>query len=425
MKNALPGFTSGPGVARISARLLLAGLFLAAPFTSAADEPYDELPIELPTVEFLAKSQLAGEGYSVAEITSNDGLQNTYKLKTEFGVFSVTGTGELLSLLQEIRATIALQELQKSDEFKDAAVAAATGLVDAGKALVESPGETARAAVKGVGRWMRNVGDSIGTDDPHQDSALETAIGYDEVKRRYAIELGVDPYTEFQPFQSNLSEVAKVATAGSMVTSFAIKGGTSGSLVGVAVNASSLARMKAVLEGNSPVGLARINKQKLLDMGIAEYQAEALLKNYNYTPMEMTLMCDALEQMGEISGREIFVAFATSAPDKEVAHFIRHYAEMLAHYIVHVEPGDIVDISGSAWMLSDSKILVGVFPLDYVAWTPNLSQSLTAAAEKGILLGANDKKILLNGQFSPTAHNALKKRGWKLSEKVSYSDAEN
>jgi hypothetical protein len=425
MKNALLPFASGPVAARTSARLLLVGLVLATSFSKAADEPYDELPIDLPAGEFLSKSQLTGDGYSIAERISNDGLQNTYTLQTEFGIFSVTGTDELLALLQEIRATIALQELQKSDEFKDAAMASVTGLVDAGKSLVESPGETAKAAAKGVGRWMRNVGGAISTDDPHQDNAVETAIGYDAVKRRYAIELGVDPYTDFEPFQDNLSEVAKVAAAGSMVTSFAIKRGTAGSLAGVAVNATSLAKMKAVLEDNPPVGLARINLQKLLDMGIAEYQAEALLKNYNYTPMEMTLMCEALERMGEMDGREIFVAFATSAPDTEVAHFIRHYAEMLAHYVVHVEPGDIVDISGAAWMLSDSKSLVGVFPLDYVAWTPSLSQSLTDASGKKEVLGANDKKILLKGQFSPRAQAALKKRGWKLSEKVRYSAAEN
>jgi hypothetical protein len=93
--------------------------------------------------------------------------------------------------------------------------------------------------------------------------------------------------------------------------------------------------------------------------------------------------------------------------------------------MVYVEPGDIVDISGAAWMLSDSKSLVGAFPLDYVAWTPNLSQSVTGAAEKAVLLGANDKKILLKGRFSPRAHTALKNRGWKLSEEVRYSAAEN
>lgn len=104
---------------------------------------------------------------------------------------------------------------------------------------------------------------------------------------------------------------------------------------------------------------------------------------------------------------------------------MRHYAEMLAHYMVNVETGDIVDISGAAWMLSDSKSLVGAFPLDYVAWTPSLSRSVTGASGKMGTFGAIDKKILLKGRFSPRAHTELKQRGWKLSENVHYGAAES
>jgi hypothetical protein len=406
---------------RAATALALGGLFLAASLSNAVDEPYEKLPIDLPTTDFLAKSQLTGDGYTIAARVSNDGVLNTYTVQTGYGELSVTGTDELLARLQEIKATRALQELEDSEEFKEAAKGAATGLVDTGKALWDEPGETTRAAAKGIGQWMRNVGSAIKTDDPHQDGAMKTVIGYDAVKRRYAIELGVDPYTDFEPFQVNLNEVAKAAAAGGMVTSFAINLGTAGGLAGVVVDATSLAKMKGVLQDNPPVSLARINQQKLLDIGIAEYQAEALLKNYNYTPSEMTLICEALIQMGEVDGREIFVAFATSAPDREVAHFVHHYAQMLAAYIRQVESGDIVDINGSAWMLSDSKTLVGAFPMDYLAWTPGLSEFVTGASEKADALGATNKKILLKGRFSPGAHTALEKRGWKLSENVNYS----
>jgi hypothetical protein len=401
--------------------LAVGGLALGASLVSAGDEPFQPLPIDLPTAEFLPKSLLTGDGYTIEERVSNDGVQNTYTLNTEYGVLTVTGTEELLDRLQEIKASRALQELQDGDEFKQAAKDSAMGLVDAGKSLVNSPGATTKAAAKGVGRWMRNVGSSITTDDPHQDNALKTAIGYDAVKRGYALEMSVDPYTDFGPFQENLSEVAKAATAGGMVTSLAINIGTAGSLAGIAVDATNLAKMKGVLQDNPPVSLARINLQKLLDIGIPEYQAEALLKNYNYTPTEMTLLCEALQQMGDISGREIFVAFATSAPDKEVVRFVRHYAEMLAEYITRVESGDIVDIYGAAWLLSDSQSLVGAFPMDYLAWTPGLEKSLAGASKKAGELGAKNKKILLKGRFSPQAQAALEKRGWKLSENVSFT----
>ena len=393
--------------------------FAAEPISSS--ERFDALPLDLPAVDFLPKSLLTGDGYRLDERVSNDGFQNAYTVHSDFGVFTVTGTEELRVRLQEIKATGALQTLEESDEFKEAAKNAATGLVEAGKALVETPAETTKAAARGVGQWMRNVGSSFNSEDPHQDNALETAIGYDTVKRRYALDMGVDPYTSFEPFQDSLGRVAKAATAGSMVTSFAIDIGTSGSLLGTVVNASNLAKMKGLLMDNPPVSLAGINRQKLIDIGIAGYQADALLKNYNYTPTEITLLCEALLQMGDIEGREIFVAYATSAPDPEVANFMRHYAVTLALYMNRVETGDIVEISGAAWMLSDSKSLVGAFPLDYIAWTPGLEQSLTRASGRMAGLGARDKKLFLTGKFSPLAHEALQKDGWKLTEHANFT----
>ena len=398
--------------------LLICALALGPVPGRGADSAFDVPPINLSASKFLPKSVLSGEGYTIEDQVSSDGVQNTYNVETTYGTFMVTGTEELLARLQEIEATRVLRELEESEEFKTAAKSAVTGLVDTGKALIEEPGATTKAAAKGVGRWMRNIGQSIKTDDPHQDNALKTAAGYDAVKRRYAIDLGVDPYTDFEPFQLSLTEVSKAAAAGGMVTSFAISLGTDGSLAGVAVDAARLAKMKNMLKDNPPVGLARMNLQKLIDIGIAEYQAEALLKNYNYTPMEMTLICEALLQMGDIRGREIFVAFATSAPDRQVAHFVRHYAEMLADYITRVESGNIVGVQGAAWLLSDSKTMVGMFPIDYLAWTPGLSDTLEGVSKKSAGFGSRSKKILLTGLFSPRARTALEKRGWELSEKA-------
>ena len=121
----------------------------------------------------------------------------------------------------------------------------------------------------------------------------------------------------------------------------------------------------------------------------------------------------------------IFVAFATSAPDPEVANFMRHYAVTLALYMKRVETGDIVDIAGAAWMLSDSNSLIGAFPLDYIAWTPGLAKSLTRASGRMASLGARDKKLFLTGNFSPLAREALQKDGWKLTEYAKFAGGES
>jgi hypothetical protein len=403
---------------RASRFVALATLGFGPSLVCALDEPFQQPPLNLIASDFLPVSVLSGEGYTVEKRVVNDGVKNTYTLNSDYGVLTVTGTDELLARTQEIKATRALEQLKDSDEFKDAAKGAVTGMVEGGKALWHEPVETTKGAVKGVGRWLGNIGSSITSDDPHQDNALETAVGYDVAKRGYAVAMGVDPYTDFEPFQERLGEVARATAAGAMVTSMAIKVGTAGSLVGTAATVTRVASMKNLLKDNPPATLTRINRETLLAMGVAGYQADALLKNYNYTPAEMTMICESLKWMGDIKGREIFVAYATSAPDREVAQFIHHYAEMLADYIATVETGDIVGISGTAWLVSRSGSLVGAFPIDYLAWTERVAETTGTATDEMAERGIKRKKLLLKGQASPQARAALANRGWKISENV-------
>jgi hypothetical protein len=408
------------GALRLAA---VATVLYVSPLVSALGEPFQQPPLELIAADFLPESVLSGEGYTVDKRVVNDGVLNTYTLQSDYGVLTVTGTNELLARIQEVKATRALEQLEDSDEFKEAAKGAVTGMVEGGKALWDEPVETTKGAAKGVGRWLGNIGSSITSDDPHQDNAFETAVGYDVAKRGYAVAMGVDPYTEFEPFQQRLGEVARATAAGAMVTSMAIKVGTAGNLVGTAATVTRVASMKNLLKDNPPATLSKINRETLLAMGVAGYQADALLKNYNYTPAEMTMICEALKWMGDIEGREIFVTYATSAPDREVAQFIHHYAEMLADYITTVETGDIVNISGTAWLVSRAGSLVGAFPIDYLAWTTGVAETTGVASGQIAERGIKRKELLLKGKVSPQARAALQDRGWKITENVRLTSA--
>ena len=130
-------------------------------------------------------------------------------------------------------------------------------------------------------------------------------LGHDAVKRAYAIEMGVDPYTDFEPFQKQLGEVARAATAGGLIMSVGADVATEGTLAGTVVTVTSRAGMKDALMDEPPSTLARINREKLEKMGIGKTQIDALLKNYNYTPTHMTLMVEDLKRMGDIKGRDL------------------------------------------------------------------------------------------------------------------------
>ena len=57
---------------------------VGASLVIATDEPFRQRPVVLITLDFLPKSMLSGEGYTVNERITNDGLQNTYSMKTDY-----------------------------------------------------------------------------------------------------------------------------------------------------------------------------------------------------------------------------------------------------------------------------------------------------------------------------------------------------
>ena len=389
-----------------------------APWASAAEQPLQKTPVTLNAADVLPKAILSGEGYSINSNVTNDGFQNTYSLKTDYGNFSVTGNQALRARIQEIRATRALKELERSDAFKDAVKGTASGMVEGGKALVTAPVETTKGAVKGLGRWMGNVGRSVTSQDPHQENVLKVALGHDAVKRAYAIEMGVDPYTDFEPFQTQLGQVARASTAGGLIMSVGADVATEGTMAGTVVTVTSVAGMKDLLMDEPPSTLSRINRKKLEKMGVGKIQIDALLKNYNYTPADMTLMVEALNRMGKIKGRDIFVTYATAAPDKVIARYMQQYAEMLANYVTTIEKGDIVNIGDEAWLVTGSGKLIGAFPMDYLAWTAEVDGAEREASADAAKRSLKGKELLIEGQVGPVAGKALKARGWKVSENV-------
>jgi hypothetical protein len=291
-------------------------------------------------------------------------------------------------------------------------------VVEGGKALVTAPVETSKGAVKGIGRWMGNIGRSVSSKDPHQENVLKVAVGHDAVKRGYSIEMGVDPYTDFEPYQKQLGLVARSATGGGLLMSMGMDAASAGSTLGTVVTVASTASMKDILMDEPPSTLSRINRKKLEEMGIPKLNINALLKNYNYTPTEMTVMVEALRRMGDIKGREIFVTYATAAPDKVITRYVQQTAEMLANYIEKNGTGNIVNMGNDAWLVTSSGKLIGAFPIDYLAWMTEIEAEEKLIPVSSTEYGYKSRELLIEGQVDPAARKAMESRGWKIREGV-------
>lgn len=312
-----------------------------------------------------------------------------------------------------------MEELKKTQVFKNALKETAKGPLRTAKGLVTAPVKTVTGTVTGIGRWFSDVGRAVVSSDPHQEGAVKTAIGYAAAKRNFAYEFGVDPYSSFKPLEEELNHIAWTATGGGLTVkvAFAAIKDTPGTVVKATGTAAG---MKKLVRDNSPAQLDKINKKKLKAMGVLDNLSEKFLKNPHYNPQEKTLLVGALDSMKGVPGREVFIKQASLAKEESVARFMRLRAEMMANYRTHVSPlSRVVDVNGVALLQTKDGTIIGMFPLDYVAWTSALMQkeSVTSASIKK-LYGNVDKELWISGKFNRLAADVLQARGWKVKDNV-------
>jgi hypothetical protein len=248
---------------------------------------------------------------------------------------------------------------------------------------------------------------------------VKTAIGYAAAKRNFAYEFGVDPYSSFKPLEEALNDIAWTATGGGLTikVAFAAIKDVPGTVV---QTTGTAAGMKKLVRDKSPAELDKINKKKLTAMGVPDNLLEKFLENPNYNPQEKTFLVGALDSMKGVPGREVFIKQASLAKEESVARFMRLRAEMMANYKAHVSPvSRIVDVNGAALLQKKDGTIIGLFPLDYVAWTSALMQKESAISTSVKKLYGNiHKELWITGKFDPVALNALQARGWKVEDGV-------
>jgi len=127
--------------------------------------------------------------------------------------------------------------------------------------------------------------------------------------------------------------------------------------------------------------LATINQNKLYDMGVPTPIVQAFIQNPTFNPHEQTLLVGHLASMAGVADRKYFIENAAGATTESVAVFLRVRAQLINLYNEKVTPvAGFVSTGGVPLMMTKTGVLVGVFPLDYVAWTVAFAQRETAAS---------------------------------------------
>ena len=395
----------------------LASVMIPGSALAASSQDYREVPVLLGADSVLPVDWRQGDNYLVAEEVENDGLFNRYSLKTDYGRETIETSAALLMRIQELKALKAMLEMERQQVFGDSLKSAAKAPFKGAAALVTSPIETSKGIAKGTGRFFSNLGYSIFSGDPDQDNALKVALGYDAVKRQFAYEFGIDPYTDYEPLVDRLGEIARAAVAGGITPRAALAAIGSPVATGIGLTATAES-MRQLVRDNPPAELRKINRAKLQGMGVGDDLADAFLDNYNFNPQEKTLLVGALDAMSQVEGRDAAILDASLAQDRSEARFDRLKAQMMAGYAAKVDAGvEVLNVGGTVGLLGKGGKLVLLAPVDYVSWTEGVAEKLMIldrnVAKRGDLSG---KELWITGKIDAEARTHLEAAGWKVQE---------
>ena len=122
---------------------------------------FEELPV-LNATEILRPEFLTGPHYPKVQGACSHLLRcKSFTIDSDFGGFEANGNDMLVTRIKEINAIARLQEVSRTDEFKNALTNAAKSPIASAKNIVTDPVNTISNAPKGLMKFMRRAGEGI------------------------------------------------------------------------------------------------------------------------------------------------------------------------------------------------------------------------------------------------------------------------
>jgi hypothetical protein len=408
--------------AHLTVVIITATLSLVGPGAAAATPPYEQPPV-LKASQILPAKLLTGPHHRVREEVVNDGYLNRYTIDSDFGTFTAITSATLQKRIREIQALELMAEISSTKTYRESFKEATGDVLQGAKSFVTSPLKTSAGAISGVGKAFQRVGENLfgSNRSEAEDARWKSAIGFSKTKREYAYDFGVDVYSNNPVLQEELDDMAWSGYAGGLTVAGLM------SLVpgaaGIATTVTGGTRlMNEVYRSTPPSDLRIMNEKKLRDMGIAEDLAELFIDNAVFTPRQQTDLVFALEDLAGVTNRDLFIKFAITTTDGDVAFYRQRMAQMYAAYhktqvpLLQFIPFDR-DIPVRTLGLAQTVdgMLVFHSPLDHLVWSEliaNVFAAIEEAAEE--IPNATGKELWLAGSLTPLARRNIEAAGWKI-----------
>lgn len=394
----------------------------AQPVSSTKPVEY-ETPGILDAYEILPPELLEGKNFWLDRRVVSYGLNNRFIINSHFGKFEANGEEMLRIREHEVVAIGGLREIKKTKAFGEAFKKAATSPLKGAQALITDPVDTIKGIPKGIGKFFGRIGEMTkGGRGDLEDGYTKELIGFAAIKRKYAYKFGVDVYSSNEVLQKDLNSVSWAGFAGGMTVNVAmigIKGASNTAFY--AVKGTQLVHgMNQILLDSSPEDLQKLNRKKMVEMGVRDSVIKEFLKTPAYSPRHQTILVQALAEMQGVKGREQFIKKALYAEYEEEAFLYQRMAEMLHGYHKHVKPiKELVPVRKFVVGYTSDQTVVATFPVDLLYWI-ELTDLGSAALAKLDLTGRPIKKteIWVTGNLTPRTMKEFNARGLVVKERA-------
>ncbi len=406
---------------RVSISLLLGLVSLCIAVVGlarAAQAPGYETPPVLNASTLLPQATCQGKLHRVDDRVRNDGYMNIYTIHSPLGEFRADSTAELLIRINEIYAIAAMDKVDTASEFGSSMLDSGKQTIKGAVNLVTDPLGTVGSALSGVGKMFVRAEEQIVESTPSQseESRFANLIGYAKAKRDCAMLFHVDPYSSNQALQERLDRLAKANYLGGLTTT-AIRAAVPGG-VGLAMSAVGTTDfLNKVDVAVPPADMRRANREKLIRMGAGSDLAAMFFNNTVFTPVEQTILVNALDSMQRTENRMAFVSFVLYTNTPDTAFFRQRMAEMYADYHARVERiGRFVPVGQFIAAQTISGKFLLCFPLDYLVWTSPCASVASVLGQAASASSMRGKEMRVSGFVSPRTRQELKKAGFTLVE---------
>ena len=372
-----------------------------------------ELPKPEPVAKYLGKAA-TGTNYTVNPIVRSDGVMRIFDVDTPYGNFAFDGIEFAKLRIHELNAIAAIEKMSQSEEFGKAFGRAALGPIKFGADLITNPAGTVERSLSGIGNMFDRVGAGLSNNRADRDGFVDSLIGVSDTQRELAVDLDVDPYTDFPPLAQKLKEMAGVMASGGLP----IKAGLSFVPGGIGIAISSVATVsdaRDTLRSKTAAQVIAETRATLLGLGIPDESISRLVENRNYTPADLLIMALALKKLNA-ENTTAFVDHVAGAGTRNVAFYHRRRAQILAAR--SNELGGIVSFvtfGGQPINITRNGNVVAAFTVDDIAWTDVQQRTFIAAtAEIQRMKPATTPVLATAGAVTPMAAAEIGQRGWKI-----------